>query len=131
MFARLTRLVPFAIAMTIIAAIVYFFVAWIHSPNKAKELLIRVSLVLNSAIVLFFALAAVYASSEANRVAAELAVSFLFVGALGVVITLICRAIFLKHNPKYRFKAVSAHIQDLPLHIRIMRFIRRILLMRH
>ena len=42
MLARLSRIVPLLIVLAVVAAIVYLVATWRYSPNKAKEILIRV-----------------------------------------------------------------------------------------
>ncbi len=98
----LSRSLPLVIALAVLAIAIYFFVSWRHSPTRAKEMLIKVFLVVCSAIAVFFALASIYAILDNNVPVLELAASCAVVGAVGLVITLICRHFFKKHHPHYK-----------------------------
>ena len=50
MFARLLRIVPMLIVLAVVAAIVYIVAAWRYSPNRAKELLIRIFTAITGAV---------------------------------------------------------------------------------
>lgn len=100
--ARLSRSIPLLIALVLLAVIIYFVVSWRSSPTRAKEVLIRVFTILCSALTVFFALASLYALADANQPVLELAISFAGVGAVGLIITLICRWRFKKNHPHYR-----------------------------
>ena len=41
MIARLSRIVPMLILLAVLAGIVYLVMAYRHSPNRAKEILIK------------------------------------------------------------------------------------------
>ena len=41
MVARLSRIVPLLIVLAVIAGIVYLVAAWRYSPNRGKEILIK------------------------------------------------------------------------------------------
>lgn len=109
--ARLTRSVPLIIVLVILAVIIYFAVTYFRSKARAKEILIAVFTVICSVIIAFFGLVSLYALFEHNEPVLELAASFAGVGVVGLVITLICRHIFKKHNPHYRWKAEKARIE--------------------
>lgn len=100
--AGLSRSLPLAIALVVLAVAIYFVIAWRRSPARAKEVLIKVFTVLCSAIAVFFALASVYAVVDNNTPVLELALSFMGVGIVGLGITLVCRHFFRKHNPHYK-----------------------------
>lgn len=102
LLAALGRSLPLVIALAILAVAIYFFISWRHSPTRAKEVLIKVFLVLCSAIAVFFTLASLYALVDGNQPVLELAAACAVVGAIGLVITLICRYFFKKHHPHYR-----------------------------
>ncbi len=124
LIAGLTRSLPLLLALVLIALIVYLVVSWVKSPMKAKEVLIKLFLILCSAITAFFALASLYALAESNTPVLELAVSCAVVGVVGLIITLICRYFFRKHHPHYRYKRTAdgktqtgeATIEDAPVH---------------
>lgn len=102
LLARLSRSVPLLLALIALAVIVYFVVSWRSSPTRAKEVLIRLFTVLCSALTIIFALVSLYALADGNQAVLELAASFAAVGALGLVVTLICRWRFKKNHPHYR-----------------------------
>ena len=104
LIVRLSRSLPLVIALIILAIVLYFVISYLRSPMKAKEMLVKVFLVLCSAISVFFILASLYAVLDGNEPVLELAASFAGVGVVGLLITLICRAVFLKHHPHYRAK---------------------------
>lgn len=97
----LSRSLPLVIALAVLAVAVYFFVAWRHSPLRAKEMLIKVFLVVCSVIAVFFSLASIYAVVDGNTPVLELAASCAVVGVAGLAITLVCRAVFKRHHPHY------------------------------
>lgn len=107
LLAGLTRSLPLVIALVALAIVVYFIISWVKSPMKAKEILIKLFLILCSAISIFFVLASIYALVEDNTAVFELAASCAVVGVVGLVITLICRHFFIKHHPHYRFKRTA------------------------
>lgn len=100
--AGLSRSFPLVIALVVLAVVIYFVVAWRRSPARAKEILIKVFVVLCSAIAVFFTLASLYAVVDDNIPVLELAASFAVVGVVGLIITLICRYVFKKNNPHYK-----------------------------
>lgn len=108
MIARLSRIVPLLIILAVVAGIVYLVVAWRHSPNRAKEVLIKVFTVLTSVLSGFFALVTLYALFEHNNVVFDLALSFLITTLIGLVVTRICRAVFVKHHPGWGKKRQRA-----------------------
>lgn len=107
LLAGLTRSLPLVIALVVLAIVVYFIISWVKSPMKAKEILIKLFLILCSAISIFFVLASIYALVEDNTAVFELAASCAVVGVVGLMITLICRHFFIKHHPHYRFKRTA------------------------
>lgn len=112
LIARLSRSVPLIIALVALAIIIYLVVTYVHSKARAKEVLIRVFTVLCSAIAIFFALVSLYAIVDSNQPVLELAASFAGVGVVGLLITLICRYFFKKHNPHYSRKAQKATVEE-------------------
>ena len=130
MVARFTRILPLLVVMALVAAVIYVAVSWRSSPNRAKELLIRIFFGINGLICVFFGLAALYAFFESNSVAVELALSFFAMGAIGLVVTAICRAIFRQNHPHYRFMPVEAEVINPPIWQRIAAEVLRRLLHR-
>lgn len=107
LIVALGRSLPLAIALAVIAVGIYFFVSWRRSPARAKEILIKVFLVLCSAISIAFALLSLYALIDGNMAVLELALSCVLIGVIGLGITLICRYRFRKSNPHYRFEPTA------------------------
>lgn len=108
MIARLSRIVPMLILLAAIALVVYLVVAYRQSPNRAKEVLIKIFIVLTSVISGFFMLASLYALLENNVAVFDLAFSFMATGVIGLAVTLVCRMVFLRHHPEYRKKPMKA-----------------------
>ena len=91
MFARLSRIVPMLIVLAVVAAIVYIVAAWRYSPNRAKELLIRIFTAITGAVSAFFLLVCAYAWLERNGAVFDLSFSFLLTALIGLAVTRICR----------------------------------------
>lgn len=108
MFVRLYRALPLLIVLAVVACVVYVVAAWRYSPARAKEILIKVFTRLNIGFTVFFGLASLYALSERNTDVMDLTLTFMITALVALVITLICRAVFLKHNPSYRMKPMKA-----------------------
>lgn len=104
LIARLLQSLPLVIFLAVLAVVIYFFVSWLRSPQRAKEILIQVFTVLNTALSAFFLLASAYALFEHNQPVLELTASFLVVALLALAITRICRWRFVKNNPHYMDK---------------------------
>lgn len=109
MIARLSRVVPLLLALGLVALVVYLAVAWRTSPNRGKEVLIRLFTVLTGVLSGFFLLVCAYAWLESNEAVFDLAASFLITALVGLVITRVCRAVFLRHHPSYRIKRQKTH----------------------
>lgn len=128
MVARLTRLLPIFFGIAIAAMALYVFVSIRYTPIKAKELLIKIFTVLFGVTTLFFLMATLYAALDSGRVeAVELMASFLIPFALGLTITLVCRAVFLHNHPAYKLKPVRAETIKDPLWKRFLNWV----LLRH
>lgn len=108
LLARLSRVVPMIILLAVAALVIYLVVTYRHSPARAKEVLIKVFTWLTGIISGFFALASVYAFFDNAPAVLDLTVSFMAVGLIGLGITRLCNWHFLKHNPHYRQKRLSA-----------------------
>ncbi len=103
--ARTVRSLPLVILLAVLALVVYFVVVYHSSPNRAKEILIKLFTVIGIALSLFFGLFSVYAYAEKNYTALDFMLGFLIISLITLLITRISRAVFLHHNPKYRKKA--------------------------
>ena len=110
MIARLSRIVPMLIVLAVLAVIVYIVVAWRYSPNRAKELLLKLFTAITGGVSAFFLLVCAYAWLERNEAVFDLAFSFLLTALIGLAVTRICRAVFLRHNPAYRIKPAKTTI---------------------
>ena len=100
----LARSLPLVIILILLAIGLYFFLAWRKSPTRAKEILIKVFIVICSAIAIAFGLISGYALLDGNIAVLELAASCAIIGIIGLVVTLICRYVFRKHHPHYKFE---------------------------
>ena len=101
LIAGLTRSLPLLIALIVLAIVIYAVVSRRRTPTRAKEVMIKVFLVLCTAIAAFFALASIYAVVDGNEPVFELAISCAVIGVIGLIVTLICRYVFRKHHPHY------------------------------
>jgi len=101
---RLIRALPLLAVLAVVAVLVYALVSWRHSPNRAKEVLIKLFTVLGLVLTVFFCAATAYAWTENNVPVLELAGAFAAVSAAVLVVTRICRWRFIKNHPNYQFK---------------------------
>lgn len=108
MIARLSRIIPLLLILAIVAGIVYLVATFKYSPSRAKEILIKMFTWLTSVLSVFFLLVTLYALFESNGAVIELGVSFLATTLIGLAITRVCNAVFLKHHPDYRHKPMKA-----------------------
>lgn len=104
-FVRMIRLVPLVVILLVVGLIIYLVAQAKYSPNRAKAIVIKVSIVVNIILTAFFLLWCLYALIEQNIPVLELFLSFATVPAVGLLITLICRAIFHKNHPKFKHEA--------------------------
>ena len=107
MIARLSRIIPLLAVLAVVALVVYLVIAWRHSPNRGKEVLIKLFTILTSVLAGFFLLVCLYAWLEHNEPVFDLAFSFMATGLVGLVVTLIGRAVFLRNHPEYRKKPMK------------------------
>lgn len=107
LIAVLARSLPLLITLVVFGIVLYFFVAWRKTPTRAKEVLIKVFLVVCSVVSVGFALVSIYAVADGNTPVLELALSCAFVGVVGLGITLICRRVFRKRHPNYAFEPTA------------------------
>lgn len=112
MVARLSRIVPLLIVLAVIAGIVYLVAAWRYSPNRAKEILIRLFTWITGILTGFFALASIYALLDGNAVVFELTGTFLGAAFVALAVTRLCHAVFVHHHPKYKKKPVKTKPVD-------------------
>ena len=104
--ARLLQSTPLVIALVVLAVVVYFFVAWLRSPLRAKEILIKLFTVLTIVLSVAFGLASLYAFAEYNMKVLEITGSFLVVALVALGITRFCRWRFVRNHPQYKNKAL-------------------------
>ena len=108
MIARLSRIIPLLLILAVVAGIVYLVATFKYSPSRAKEILIKMFTWLTSVLSVFFLLVTLYALFESNGAVIELGASFLATALIGLAITRVCNAVFLKHHPDYRHKPMKA-----------------------
>lgn len=123
LLARFARSLPLIILLLLAAGIIYVVAAWRTNPNRAKLILIRAFTIICTAVIIFFALAAIYAAIEQNFTAVEIALTFALPGVIGLVITLICRAVFLRNHPQYAHKPVRAEYIQQSAWLRFLQWI--------
>ena len=97
--ARLLQSVPLVIALVVLAIVVYVFVAWVKSPLRAKEILIKLFTVITIVLSVAFGF-------EHNVKVLEITGTFLVVSLVALGITRICRWRFVKRHPQYKNKAM-------------------------
>lgn len=104
--ARILQSTPLVIALVVLAIVVYLFVAWLRSPLRAKEILIKLFTVLTIVLSVAFGLASLYAFAEHNMKVLEITGSFLVVALVALAITRFCRWRFVRNHPQYKNKAL-------------------------
>ena len=102
MIARLSRIIPLLIVLAVVAAIVYLVATWRYSPNKAKEILIRVFTWFTGLLSIALAVICLYVLLDNNMAVLELTASFLATSLIALGITRICWAVFVKNHPNYK-----------------------------
>ena len=107
MIARLSRIVPLLILLAVVAGIVYLVATYRYSPSRAKEILIKMFTCITGVLSAFFLLVTLYALLERNEAVLDLSASFLATTVIGLAVTRICNAVFLKHHPDYRHKPMK------------------------
>ena len=107
MIARLSRIVPLLILLAVVAGIVYLVATYRYSPSRAKEILIKMFTCITGVLSAFFLLVTLYALLERNEAVLDLSASFLATTVIGLAVTRICNAVFLKHHPDYRHKPIK------------------------
>lgn len=107
---RLYRILPLLIVLAVIAVAVYLIMSFRYSSERAKATLIKVFFWLNAVLSIAFLLITAYALLERNAAVSELFGSCLAVTVIGLVVTLICRAVFKKNHPRYGEKVAQASI---------------------
>lgn len=112
MIARLSRIVPLLIVLAVVAALIYLIATWRYSPNKAKEILIRVFTWFTGILSAVFALICGYALLDGNGAVLELAASFLATSLIALGIVQICRLVFVRHHPNYKKRPQKAKPLD-------------------
>ncbi len=108
---RLMQCLPLVVVLIVLACLIYLVVAYTQSPNRAKEVLIKVFTVINSALSIALGLVCLYCFAEGNQGMLEFFGMFLAVALVALVITRICRVIFVHRHPNYEFKRTRARIK--------------------
>ncbi len=115
MVARLSRIVPMLLVLAVIAAIIYLVAMYKYSPNRAKEILIKVFTWFTGGLSVFFILASLYAWFDNSMVVFDLTMSFLATSLVGLIITRLCHRAFVRHHPHYKNKPVkTTRVDDHP-----------------
>lgn len=104
--ARLLQSIPLIIALVVLAVVVYLFVAWVKSPLRAKEILIKLFTVITIVLSVVFGLASLYAFAEHNVKVLEITGTFFVVALVALGITRFCRWRFVRRHPQYKDKAL-------------------------
>lgn len=112
--ARLSRTIPLLAALAVLAGIVYLVVTYRSSPNRAKEVLIKLFTWLMGIQSVLFGLLIVYAFAESNIGVAELWGTFMATAIIGLLITLVCKWRFKKNHPNYKFEASNPRAHVIP-----------------
>lgn len=113
---RLYRILPLIIVIAILALAMYVIMSFRYSSSKAKTVMIKVFFWLFTVLSGIFLIVTLYALFDQNVAVAELFGSCLAVTLIGLIITLICRAIFKKNHPHFGEKIAEAtFINESPL----------------
>lgn len=112
--ARLSRTIPLLAVLAVLAGIVYLVVTYRSSPNRAKEVLIKLFTWLMGIQSVLFGLLTVYALAESNIGVAELWGTFMATTIIGLLITLVCKWRFKKNHPNYKFEASNPRAHVIP-----------------
>ena len=107
---RLIRFWPLLVALAVLAALIYLVVTWRHTPERAKEILIKVFLAISIVLCSFCVLVALYSLLDGNEPVLDLALGCLVIAGVLLLITLICRWRFLTNHPHYRRKPMKAKV---------------------
>lgn len=112
--ARLSRTIPLLVVLAVLAGIVYLVVTYRSSPNRAKEVLIKLFTWLMGIQSVLFGLLTVYALAESNIGVAELWGTFMATAVIGLLITLVCKWHFKKNHPNYKFEVSNPRAHVIP-----------------
>ena len=93
----LARSMPLVIVLAVVA---YLVVASFRSPDRAKQMLIRVFTVLTAFLTVFFCTATAYAWLESNLYVMELTGACAAVSAVAFGITRLCRRLYVRTHPE-------------------------------
>lgn len=104
-FVRMIRLVPLVVIILVVGLVIYLVAQAKYSPNRAKAIVLKVFFWICVVLTAFFLFWCLYSLIEGNIPVLELFLSFATVPAVGLLITLICRAIFYKNHPKFKHEA--------------------------
>ncbi len=111
MAARLIRCLPLVVILGVAALIVFLYVSYKSSPNRAKEVLISFFTRLCAGLSVLFVLACVYALLDKNTFALDIAASFLGVSLVALGIVKLCELRFRRNNPQYRRRASKSRVK--------------------
>ena len=98
---RLIRALPLVVALAVLAVRVYALVSAFRSPDRAKEVLIRLFAVLTGVLTALFCLASAYAVFEGNQPVLDLFGAFAAVSALALGVVSLCAWRFARTHPDF------------------------------
>lgn len=104
-FVRMIRLVPLVAILLFVGLIIYLIAQAKYSPYRAKQIVLKVFFWICIVLTAFFVLCCIYSILDKNIAVLELFASFAAVPAFGLLIVLLCRAIFYRHHPEFKDKA--------------------------
>lgn len=111
-FVRMIRLIPMVVILLVIGLIIYIVAQIKYSPNKAKAIVLKVFFWICIVLTAFFLLCCLYCILDGNVPALELFASFAAVPAFGLLIVLLCKAIFHKNHPNYKYEAAHTSANE-------------------
>ena len=106
------RLVPLVAVLLLVGLIIYLVAQARYSPNKAKSIVLKVFFWICSVLTAFFLFCSLYSVLDGNIAVLELFLSFAAVPFIGLIIVLICRAIFNKNHPNYKLEASKTNANE-------------------
>ena len=110
--ARILSLLPILAIFAAFALLGYLYLSYKQSPARAKEVLIKLFIILSVALCAVFILICIYSLLDNNEMIFELSAALLVISIAMLLVVLICRYIFLKHNPSYKLPRNKSRIHN-------------------
>lgn len=98
---RLARALPLVLALAAAAGVAYLALSSIHSPDRAKAILIRLLAAVTGALSALFCLASAYAVFEGNGPVLDLFGAFAAVSALSLALVLLWAWRYARAHPGF------------------------------